>query len=400
MTINKQFFLYDVIDKNPGLTIDELRQKIKWKRRKILRYANKLVKDKVVLQPRYFAYIDGVNYGDFPFVENKSFFKRSRFGIGTGSIETTYVDAVGYSWDPNYNIGDNLNEGLLLSYDNTTNLDWQGYSLDGTSNKTTLGNTTIPMPTDGGHNIQVFGNNSGGTMYESDVRYFTTNALGPEIMINSPISNQLYGTTPPDFNLSIPDSDLDFRWYSLDGGTTTIPFTGLSGSIDQTEWDKIGNGTVTLTFYANDTANNIGQEDVTVRKDIITPVITIISPATASEFEYTPIFDITIDEANLEDFWYTIDNGANNYTITSLTGTINQAAWDVASDGPVTIQFYARDDVGNIGTNSVIVAKIPSDLPTPPPGIPGYNLVAIIGITVIITAIIAYRKPTRKKLII
>lgn len=46
--------MYEVIDKNPWLTIDELRQKIKWKRRKISRYANKLVKDKIVLQPKYF----------------------------------------------------------------------------------------------------------------------------------------------------------------------------------------------------------------------------------------------------------------------------------------------------------------------------------------------------------
>ena len=307
-----------------------------------------------------------------------------------------YFDAIGYSWDPNYNIGDNLNEGLLLSYENTTNLDWKGYSLDGYANKTILGNVTIPIPNDGLHTVQVFGNDSLGTMHESDVRYFTTNSIGPDITINNPISNQLYGTTPPDFSLSIPDTDLDATWYSLDGGTTNIPFSGLSGTIDQTEWDKMGNGTVTITFYANDTANNIGQAGVTVRKDIIAPVITIISPTTAEEFDYTPIFDITIAEANLDEFWYTIDNGANNYTISSLTGTINQTAWGIAPDGPVTIRFYARDDVGNIGTNSVIVAKIPSDLPTPPPGIPGYNLVAIIGITVIVTAIIAYRKPTRK----
>ncbi|TFG03266.1 MAG: hypothetical protein EU542_02820 [Promethearchaeota archaeon] len=85
-----------------------------------------------------------------------------------------YVDSVGYSWDPDYSIGDNLNEGLLLSYNNT-NLDWQGYSLDGQSNKTIHGNYTIPFPSNGHHSIKVYGNNSMGTMYESDVRYFTIN---------------------------------------------------------------------------------------------------------------------------------------------------------------------------------------------------------------------------------
>lgn len=160
---------------------------------------------------------------------------------------------------------------------------------------------------------------------------------------------------------------------------------------------KIGNRTATITSYVNETANNIEQAEVTLRKDIITIVITINSPILAEEFDYTPILSITINETNLEEFWYTIDNGANKYTISSLTGTINQTAWDAAPDCPVIIRFYARDDAGNIGTNSIIVAKIPSEMPTlPPHGIPGYNLVAIIGITDIITAIIAYRKPTRK----
>lgn len=52
--IEKRCFLYEVIDKNPGLTIDELRQKLKWKRRKISHNVNKLVKDKMVLQPKFF----------------------------------------------------------------------------------------------------------------------------------------------------------------------------------------------------------------------------------------------------------------------------------------------------------------------------------------------------------
>ena len=343
----------------------------------------------------FYIYINGQRYGEYGFRIAGNDVEYMRNVVWDFSV-VYYFDAIGYSWDPNYNIGDNLKEGLLLGYNTNTDFNWTAYSLDGQANQTILGNKTIPMPSDGLHSIQVFGNDSMGTVYESDMRYFTTNALGPEITINSPISNQLYGTTPPDFSISISVSDLDARWHSLNGGTTNIPFSGLSGTIDQTEWDKMGNGTATITFYANDTANNIGQAGVTVRKDIIAPVITIISPTTAEEFDYTPIFDITIAEANLDDFWYTIDNGANNYTISSPTGTINQTAWDTASDGPVTIRFYARDDVGNIGTNSVIVAKIPSDIPTPtptpPPGIPGYNIIALIGVTLAVTLILAKRK--------
>ena len=63
--------MYEVIDKNPGLTIDELRQKIKWKRRKISRYANKLVKDKMVLQPKYFPapFKDLINWDEMKYTK-------------------------------------------------------------------------------------------------------------------------------------------------------------------------------------------------------------------------------------------------------------------------------------------------------------------------------------------
>ena len=86
---------------------------------------------------------------------------------------TLYIDSIGYSWDLDYSIGQNMNEGLLLTYYNNTTLNWQGYSLDGASNKTILGNTTIPIPTNGKHHIQVFGNDSIGENLKSIVLYLT-----------------------------------------------------------------------------------------------------------------------------------------------------------------------------------------------------------------------------------
>ncbi|MFX0187987.1 MAG: hypothetical protein ACFE8A_09640 [Candidatus Hodarchaeota archaeon] len=90
-----------------------------------------------------------------------------------------YYDAFGYSWDNNYDIEDNLNEGLLLSYENNTNLDWTGYSLDGQANRTIHGNTTIVMPNDGQHTIQVSGNNTLGVIYKSELKSFTINTYQP-----------------------------------------------------------------------------------------------------------------------------------------------------------------------------------------------------------------------------
>ena len=284
-----------------------------------------------------------------------------------------------------------MNEGLLLGYDTNTDFNWASYSLDGQTNKTILGNTTIKMPNDGVHNIQVFGNNSLGSMYESSLRYFTTNALGPLITINSPLVNSLIGIAAPSFALAIPDGDLDKTWYSLDGGTTIIPFTGLSGIVDQVEWNKISNGTATIMFYANDTLNNLGHAEVIVRKDIIAPDIIITDPSNTEEFEFTPIFDITVNEPNLDEIWYTIDGGAHNYSISETVGTINLAAWNGAPSGPVTIRFYARDLAGYIGTSFVIVVKT-SEQQQPPPGIPGYNLIALIGALSVISALLIRKR--------
>ena len=90
-----------------------------------------------------------------------------------------YIDSVGLSWDTNYDIGDNKNEGILLSFNNNTNLDWIGYSLDGQTNITIKGNITFPVPLDGIHSIQVFGNDSIGNYYKSDIRYFIIDVIEP-----------------------------------------------------------------------------------------------------------------------------------------------------------------------------------------------------------------------------
>ncbi|NVM36487.1 MAG: hypothetical protein HWN81_12900 [Candidatus Lokiarchaeota archaeon] len=107
------------------------------------------------------------------------------FVFGGSDSSNMWLDAVGYSWDTDYTIGDNLNEGLLLSYVNNIVLDWKGYSLDGQTNKTMMGNTTISFPTQGGlHTIQVFGNDSTGTMYQSEIRYFSIDITAPASMIS------------------------------------------------------------------------------------------------------------------------------------------------------------------------------------------------------------------------
>ncbi len=121
----------------------------------------------------------GFRFGDRDYIDTLSFW--------TGTAAVSYklcIDAVGYSWDDNYKIGDNLNEDLLLNFKNSTNLDWMGYSLDAQTNRTILGNTTIPLPCDGMHTIQIFGNNSIGTKFQTLSRSFTVDTIAPSSLIS------------------------------------------------------------------------------------------------------------------------------------------------------------------------------------------------------------------------
>ncbi len=191
------------------------------------------------------------------------------------------------------------------------------------------------------------------------------------------------------------ETSLDKTWYSLDGGKTNITFSGTTGTIFQEEWNKIGNGTATITFYANNSGGYEGQAEVTVRKGIIAPIITILTPTSGQIFDYPPVFDIIINELNLDSTWYTIDGGSTNITFSGTDGIINEFAWNSTPSGPITINFYAQDSLGNVGTNHVIIVKT-SQQNGLPPEIPGYNLFALLGVCFIITIIISNKN--RKKL--
>jgi len=158
-------------------------------------------------------YVDGENKGIFNFWNIKDYIEEISFeswGWGCQTNEKVYFDDVGFSWDPNYNIGDNLNESLLLSYDSIPTLDWQGYSVDGQENVTIIGNTTLPMLSNGLHSIQVFGNDSIGNNYESNLIYFTVsfnNNVEPELT-NGNVSPRI-GDQTTEFNFTVTFWDED-----------------------------------------------------------------------------------------------------------------------------------------------------------------------------------------------
>ncbi len=216
----------------------------------------------------------------------------------------------------------------------------------------------------------------------------------PIISIISPSEGDFFGTNTPNFNISIIEENLESTWYKLSDGIITIdspPIIGLTGSIDQTIWDALGDGTVTISFYVNDTGSNIGFDEITVTKDSIVPTITINSPSDDETFVDPPNFNISIIEENLESTWYKVEGDTAEYPFTGEIGTIDEDAWNGTDYGQITITFYARDEIGNIGSESVTIIKSSILIPPTIPTIPGYNVLMLYGI-LFIALVFAIRK--------
>jgi len=199
----------------------------------------------------------------------------------------------------------------------------------------------------------------------------------PSIAINSPDPGGVFGTTAPSFNVRITDDYIDEMWYTIDGGLNNYTFTD-NGTIDQSAWDALSDGTITLIFYASDIPGYIGFADVNIVKDITGPIIIINSPSSGSEFGVSaPAFIITITDDHLDSIWYSLDGGVTTHAITT-NATIDQTAWSALSEGSITITFYANDTIGNLSFEELTITKS-----IPPAGDDLTILIVIIVVSVV-----------------
>jgi len=180
----------------------------------------------------------------------------------------------------------------------------------------------------------------------------------PDIIINKPNLYDLFGANPPYMDINIFDDNLDDVWYQLTNESiTTANYTWI-GSISLDVWDEFGNGTVDIIFYANDSLSNFATRYITVRKDIISPLIFINYPSNYSVFgDNPPNIIINVDEPNLDKIYYQIDNGTIITNLYSWTGIIEQIIWDQVGNGTLSIIFYSNDTVGNLGSNILMIRK-------------------------------------------
>src|SRR5271157_420508 len=202
--------------------------------------------------------------------------------------------------------------------------------------------------------------------------------LSPLVTVTSPLPFQVFNATTPAFQLSVidPGETVTNIWYSFNGGATNYSISAYNGNLDAGGWGALPNGTVGVTFFANNTNHHQSNTTIYIGKDILPPVITIRAPI-ASPYSTPPAYSITVVEGDLAYMWYTL-NGGTPFFFQNTTGTINAALWGALADGLVTIRFYANDTVGNLASQSVNVTKSTAAV-TPPPLLPWWMWV-IIGV--------------------
>lgn len=172
-----------------------------------------------------------------------------------------------------------------------------------------------------------------------------------------PMDDTGFGDVPPVFSLKMYLSSYDTIWYTLDDGTTNIT-CGLMGQIDGTLWSGLSDDEYILRFYVNNSAGDIGTDEVVIYKDSIDPVVVIYDPEADTLFgDDAPSYNVTMSDDYLNEMFYSFDGGTHTYSLSSMTGVISEAVWDSLADGDLTLTFLASDDAGNLGYASVDIVK-------------------------------------------
>ncbi|HDZ16843.1 hypothetical protein LCGC14_0707410 [marine sediment metagenome] len=167
------------------------------------------------------------------------------------------------------------------------NLLEKGYSLNGGQNITFTSQTKFDQTEwnnigNGTVVIKFYAKDIIGNINFSEV-IVRKDAYIPDMIINSPFENETFGSVPPFFNISIISEDVVLSWYRLSDASrvnsSPIYINETNSFIDQEYWIGLTEGEITITFYIQDRAGNIGIKSVVVIKRVHSTPANEFSPA-------------------------------------------------------------------------------------------------------------------------
>ena len=296
------------------------------------------------------------------------------FGTGSSDMVVVKYDSSGVEqWNSKWG-GTEPDEGFGVAVDSSNNV-----YIGGRTRSFGAGNNDMLLVKYDSSGVQQWNRTWGGTDYD----------LSWGVAVDSSNNAYLAGHT---INFRVGSYDIVVVKYDNSGVQQWNRTWG--GTDSETCWGVAAYSSDNVYLVGETMSFGAGERDMVLVKygpDIYKPIIHINIPSQNEKFgNITPNYYISIVEPNLESIWYTIDGGLNNYTITQLSGTINQTAWDAFPYGDIMIVFYAKDFAGNIGYSEVVVKKINER--EADPKIPGYNIFLIIGVISVVSIITIKRK--------
>ena len=199
----------------------------------------------------------------------------------------------------------------------------------------------------------------------------------PVITLINPRIEEMCGKNPLEYRIIVEEQNLNRTWITLSNDSLVlsqqIPFESggsmveISGQINESLWNLFSDGNITLRFWANDSSGNLNWVEVDVIKDATSPIVSILNLIPGEIFNTTaPEFALEITELHLNRTWYVV-NGSEKIYFAETSGSINQTIWESLQNGSVLIQFFAIDNVGNVGIAEIVVLKyVEAETETPP----------------------------------
>jgi len=194
--------------------------------------------------------------------------------------------------------------------------------------------------------------------------------INPNLTINSP-ANVTFTTTTITFNATVLDeTGVGEAWYSFDQGINNVSLVNLSTSPD--EWTDVNStmaqGSHNVTFYANDTSDNINNsESVVFFIDSINPDINFVPITEANETNLSQShiqINVTASDTNLQNIIIRLFNASRDLINTSLS-TSSPLFFNVTSlpDGVYFFNATANDTLNNVNTTETRVVTLDTTFP-------------------------------------
>ena len=232
---------------------------------------------------------------------------------------------------------------------------------------------------------------------------FLTDNIAPEIIIHSPIHDEIYDVLSPQYNISIIEANLVSTWYTIDGGISNFTVTELLGYIDRDAWFDAPEGPIYIRFYAKDYKNLTSYEEIVIIKKITKLLDIDIIDLIFSTKDFNLTFYIYnetnqgINFASIQMWWNETDvstdiqNLGNGLYFISLEPIIVAPGED-----PILLSMIISAEGYEDKYFETVIAVDPEVIDKKPPdkkaAIPGYNIFFLICVISLISVIFLWKR--------